>query len=122
VDRVKGHHHILCSRDELACFLVDQSKQLKALQVEWEVLDVLRQSNSADNQLNKGMHEQRKVTHLGRGQGEHPELHAVVELPAVNVLERVLRLQINVKLVALTKLFLTFLKCRQSCLRYWKPS
>jgi len=55
--------------------------------MEWEVLNVLRQSDHADNQLNKGVHKQHEVTHTCCCQCQHPKLHAVVELPTIDVLQ-----------------------------------
>ena len=58
--------------------------------MEWEVLDVVRQANHADDQLHEWMHKHGKLTNLSVCQGQHPELQTVVELPTVDVLKGIL--------------------------------
>jgi len=90
--RVERHQDVLRSGDELACLLVDHREQLEALQVEREVLDVLRESDSSNDKLNKWVYKKSQVRSLSSGECQDPEFHAVVELPAIDVLQGVLRL------------------------------
>ena len=54
-----------------------------------EVLDIVRQSDDADDQLDERVHEQGQVWNLSIRQSQHPQFQAVVELPRVDVFEHV---------------------------------
>ena len=59
--------------------------------MEGEVLNVVGEAHYADDQLRQRMHQECQITDLCIRQGEYPKLQAVVELPTVDVLQRILR-------------------------------
>ena len=59
--------------------------------MEGEVLDIVGETHHSDNQLRQRMHQESQIADLRIRQGEHPQLQAVVELPTVDVLQRILR-------------------------------
>lgn len=58
--------------------------------MEGEVLEVLGEPDGPHNKLGKRVYEQSKVTSRRSRHCQHPQLHAVVELPTVDVLKGVL--------------------------------
>ena len=55
--------------------------------MEREVLDVIWESNDANNQLYKWVDKQGQITYLRIGEGQDPKFETVVELPGVDVFE-----------------------------------
>ena len=98
--------------------------------MEGEILHVVRQAHHSDDQLDEWVHQQSQVADLCIGEGQDPELETIVELPRVDILERIFSLQIKKKscvrewmrLLSLTKELRMLRRCKHSCLMYWKPS
>ena len=62
---LKRVENVLGGRDKLAGFCIDLDDEVEKLDVEWEVLDVVRQADHADNQLDEWMHKHCKLTDFG---------------------------------------------------------
>ena len=90
---IKWMQDVLNCWNELSCLRIDERQQLECFQVEGEVFDVLRHFNDTNDQLHKWVDEKNKVRCACIGQCEYPKLHAIVELPTVDVLHCVLGLQ-----------------------------
>lgn len=87
--RIKWVENVLGDRNELTSLLIDEAHQLENLNMEGEVLNVVGQPNHTNGQLNDRMDQKHKLLLVG-DQSQNPELHTVVELPTVNVLNSVL--------------------------------
>ena len=86
---VQGVQNVLGCWHKLASLRVNHHDHLKQLGVVREVLDIVWQSDDADDELDERVHEQGQVWDLCIGQSKHPQFQAMVELPRVDVFEHV---------------------------------
>ena len=87
---VEDIQHVVGCWHKLASLFIDESQQLKRFDVERKVLQIIWKSDYPDDQVDERMNEQHQIACGSCCQCENPQFHAVVELPAVDLLDVVL--------------------------------
>lgn len=90
IARIQRVQDVLGCGDKLTSFSIDLNQEFEELDVEGEVLDIISEANDTDDELDERVDQESHITHLGVREGQHPQLEAVVELPAIDLLKHVL--------------------------------
>ena len=87
---IKRLKQILRCWHELTSFGIDNGEKIETLEMEWEVFDIVGKFDYTNDQLHKRVDEKYKVTGACISQCKDPQLHTIIKLPAVNILDCIL--------------------------------